>query len=369
MDKIELKLSPPQNIVEVCFLELAGSLKFWEQKLKNRPICLFVSESSIFTKYINALTSQLDNCACSKIEIFKIPDGEKAKDFEPFQKAIDFLIQNLFTRDSVLIALGGGAVSDFTGFVASVYMRGIDFIFIPTTLLSQVDAAIGGKTAINHPSGKNIIGTFSQPKAILIDPTFAHSLPEREFISGIAEIIKYGIIYDERFFEWLEENADKLLAKDTKSLEHAIYISCKTKVKVVEEDECETGIRSILNYGHTFCHAIETGTQYEQYLHGEAVGIGMCMAADLSARLGRLDWKSAKRIKTLVSHFNLPTIPPSFDMDKWEKLFLRDKKNTFGSVRFILNDNKIGKVTLPETVDTDYLLQTLSMGKMLCEGS
>jgi 3-dehydroquinate synthase len=236
-----------------------------------------------------------------------------------------------------LVALGGGVIGDMTGFAAACYQRGVDFVQIPTTLLSQVDSSVGGKTGVNHPMGKNMIGAFYQPQSVLIDTDSLRSLPAREFAAGMAEVIKYGLIADEDFFVWLETNVDALMARNEQALQYAIATSCQTKADVVSQDEREGGIRAILNLGHTFGHAIETATQYSSYLHGEAVAVGMLMAMDLSHRMGSLTMDQCQRTKRLIEKCGLPiTSPEGMTLEDYMSLMAVDKKVLDGSLRLVL---------------------------------
>jgi 3-dehydroquinate synthase len=235
-----------------------------------------------------------------------------------------------------LLALGGGVIGDLTGFAAATYMRGVPFVQIPTTLLAQVDSSVGGKTAINHPLGKNMIGAFYQPQSVIADTSTLMSLPTRELSAGLAEVIKHGAIIDAEFFQWQEKNIAKLMARDDQALAYAIQRSCEIKSEVVRQDERETGLRAILNFGHTFGHAIEAGLGYGEWLHGEAVGCGMVMAADLSVRMGYMDAADRDRLVALVKAAGLPTVAPDLGKDRWLDLMEVDKKNEGGKIKFIL---------------------------------
>lgn len=275
-----------------------------------------------------------------------IPDGEIYKDYFWAYNILTKMLEFGFDRYSSLIALGGGVIGDITGFVASVYMRGIAYIQVPTTLLSQVDSSVGGKTAVNHPLGKNMIGTFWQPNLVWIDVETLDSLPEREFISGLSEIIKYGIIWDKEFFDFLVENREKILKKDKEILISIIKKSCEIKAEIVSRDERESFLRSILNYGHTIGHTIETLTGYSTYLHGEAVAIGMVTEAKISNILGFLNKESFLKIKETIKNFGLPVQMPSiFDSSMVIKTILLDKKNIEGKIRIVIPE-EIGKMKI-----------------------
>ena len=266
----------------------------------------------------------------------ELPDGESYKDWQTLNRVFDALLQNRFDRKSVLVALGGGVIGDMCGFAASCYMRGIRFVQVPTTLLSQVDSSVGGKTGINHPLGKNMIGAFYQPIAVEIDTEVLRTLPAREVSAGLAEVIKYGLIIDEAFFEWCEQNATALRALDDQAVTYAIQRSCELKAQVVSQDERESGLRAILNFGHTFGHAIEAGLGYGEWLHGEAVGCGMVQAAELSVATTGLPHESAARVRKLVHAIGCPVHPPNLGTDRWIELMQVDKKTEGGQLRFVL---------------------------------
>lgn len=265
-----------------------------------------------------------------------LPDGEQYKDAAHLARIYDVLLAHQCDRKTTLLALGGGVIGDMTGYAAATYMRGIDFVQIPTTLLAQVDSSVGGKTGINHPLGKNMIGAFYQPRLVLADIDTLTTLPERELSAGLAEVIKYGAVIDASFFEWLEHAMPMLRARDPAALTHAIRRSCELKADVVGKDERESGLRAILNFGHTFGHAIEAGMGYGNWLHGEAVGCGMVMAAELSHRLGLVDADIVGRLRQLVHAAGVPTLAPDLGFDRWVELMQVDKKNEAGQIRFIL---------------------------------
>ncbi|MGK0526251.1 MAG: 3-dehydroquinate synthase [Pseudomonadales bacterium] len=271
------------------------------------------------------------------VDTVVLPDGEKHKDWQTLNLIFDALLEKQHTRKTTLVALGGGVVGDMAGFAAASYQRGVPFLQIPTTLLSQVDSSVGGKTGINHPLGKNMVGAFHQPEAVLIDTGTLQSLPPREISAGLAEVIKYGLIRDVAFLEWLEQAIDQLIACDSKALAEAIFRSCACKADVVAQDERESGLRATLNLGHTFGHAIETFVGYGNWLHGEAVGTGMIMAADLSAREGSINQADYARIVRIVSRASLPASPPA-DMKPADfmNLMAVDKKNVDGRLTLVL---------------------------------
>ncbi|MRX08054.1 3-dehydroquinate synthase [Pseudoduganella sp. FT25W] len=287
-----------------------------------------------------------------------LPDGEEFKNWTSLMRIFDALLENKADRKTTLVALGGGVIGDLTGFAAASYMRGVDFIQVPTTLLSQVDSSVGGKTGINHPLGKNMIGAFYQPRAVIADTSTLETLPARELAAGLAEVIKHGAIIDAAFFDWIEANIGKLVARDKGALAYAIARSCEIKSDVVRQDEREGGLRAILNFGHTFGHAIENGLGYGEWLHGEAVGCGMVMAADLSQRMGLIDAASVARVRALVAAAGLPVKAPDLGAERWLELMEVDKKNEGGAIKFILL-NPLGapKIT---NAPRELLLATLA---------
>jgi 3-dehydroquinate synthase len=276
-----------------------------------------------------------------------LPDGEARKNWQTLSQIFDTLLEARCERRTTIIALGGGVVGDMAGFAAAVYQRGIPFVQIPTTLLSQVDSAVGGKTAINHPLGKNMIGAFYQPRVVIADTDTLATLPARELSAGLAEVIKYGLIRDPDFFDWLESNVDRLVVKEAEPLAHAIEVSCRNKAEVVALDERETGVRAHLNLGHTFGHAIEAGTGYGTWLHGEAVAAGMVLAARLSQRLGHLTNADVARICDLLARAGLPVDAPDLGLERYLELMGHDKKVDGGRLKFILLE-RIGAAFMSE---------------------
>ena len=273
---------------------------------------------------------------------------------------MDDLLNHRFARDCTLVALGGGVIGDMVGFAAACYQRGVTFIQVPTTLLAQVDASVGGKTGVNHARGKNMIGAFHQPRAVIADTNTLRTLPDRELSAGIAEVIQYGLIRASELFAWLETNLGRLLAQDADALSYAIERSCRNKAEVVAADELESGQRALLNLGHTFGHAIEAGIGYGAWLHGEAVAAGMCMAADLSARMGWLDNASVRRIRTLIAAAGLPVCPPlEMSPERFRQLMAVDKKVTDGRLRLVLLKG-IGKAQVTMDFDPTKLNETLA---------
>ena len=326
--------------------------------ISNRYVAI-ISNETVAPLYLEKLKKGLTDSK-SIINII-IKDGEKYKNQESLDFIYETLLKNKYGRDSVLIALGGGVVGDITGYAAATYMRGIDFIQVPTTLLSQVDSSVGGKTGINHVLGKNMIGAFYQPKLVVIDVDCLHSLPESELSAGLAEVIKYGLIRDFPFFEWLEKNMDCLLRKKSDSLIEAIIRSCKNKAQVVAEDEFETakGIRATLNLGHTFGHAIETALGYGKWLHGQAVAAGMVMASNMSMLMGFIDDKDFNRIKKIIDSAGLPINPPDISQAQFLDLMASDKKNKDGRISLILL-KELGKAFQTEEYDMKILEKTLN---------
>ena len=294
---------------------------------------LVVSNTTVAPLYLDTLTRALGGRRC---ESLVLPDGEQHKTLETFARIIDRLAELSFHRDAVVIALGGGVIGDLAGFAAACYQRGVAFVQAPTTLLAQVDAAVGGKTAVNHPAGKNLIGAFYQPRAVIADIATLETLPSREYRAGLAEVVKYGAGLDAGFFDWLEANRKGLLDREAGVLTEAVLRCCSIKAAIVAEDERESGRRALLNLGHTFAHAIETGTGYGQWLHGEAVATGMVMAADLSRRLGSLSADEASRLRELLGGFDLPLAPPPLGASAMEVLMAMDKKVSGGRLRLVL---------------------------------
>ena len=326
-----------------------------QNQIKGQRVAI-VTNTVVAPLYLGTLEKTLRSLGKEVVSVI-LPDGEEHKNWSNLMVIFDVLLEKKCDRKTTLIALGGGVVGDMTGFAASAYMRGIPFVQIPTTLLSQVDSSVGGKTGINHPLGKNMIGAFYQPEAVLADISSLSTLPDNELSAGLAEVIKHGAIIDPVFFDWIEANISQLRAKDTQALSYAIQRSCEIKADVVRQDEREGGLRAILNFGHTFGHAIESGLGYGKWLHGEAVGCGMVMAADLSYRLGYIDYVARTRIKQLVEAAGLPSIAPDLGEQRWLELMEVDKKNEGGQIKFILL-KPLGTAHIT-TVPKEILLQTL----------
>ncbi len=296
----------------------------------------------------------LSRLSAKEVYIITVEDGENYKTLSTIEKIVNNLFEHKFNRSSVLIALGGGVIGDMTGFAASIYQRGIDFIQVPTTLLSQVDASVGGKTGINNAYGKNLIGAFHQPRAVYIDPHFLSTLPRREYAAGIAEVVKMAVCFNQEFFEWLEQ-ADLL---DPEQIKTAIAKSVETKAYVVSQDEKEKGLRAALNYGHTFGHVIENETNYTRYLHGETVAIGMMMANELATRLGMMKSDEEMRIKQLLQKYELPVAYEISDVEAFYEAFFLDKKSSDAAITFIVPEH-IGGVQLRDDIDKDIVMDIL----------
>ncbi|ODU02170.1 3-dehydroquinate synthase [Thiobacillus sp. 65-1402] len=317
-----------------------------------------VTNTTVAPLYLERLTATLQAGGVAVTPIV-LPDGEAYKNWETLNLIFDALLTQRAERKTTLIALGGGVVGDMTGFAAASYQRGVPFIQIPTTLLSQVDSSVGGKTGINHPLGKNMIGAFYQPKVVLADTATLKTLPPRELSAGLAEVIKYGLIRDADFLAWLEANMAKLRALDPAAIAHAIYRSCEIKAQVVGQDEREGGIRAILNLGHTFGHAIETGMGYGNWLHGEAVAAGMVMAAQTSQRMGWLSEAEVERTRALIRAAGLPDVAPDLGVDAWLEYMGHDKKVEGGKMRFVLL-KKLGEAVITGDVPADVLSGVLT---------
>jgi 3-dehydroquinate synthase len=317
---------------------------------------LVVTNETVGPLYLEQLQQALDGF---KVEVVVLPDGEQFKTLEVWQSIFDTLLQSQYNRQCTIVALGGGVVGDIAGFAAACYQRGVHFIQIPTTLLAQVDSSVGGKTGVNHPGGKNMIGAFYQPRCVIADTATLDTLDQRQLAAGIAEIIKYGLIKDGDFFSWLEQNMDGLLQREPAALAFAIERSCRNKAELVAADEREAGQRALLNLGHTFGHAIETAVGYGEWLHGEAVAAGICMAARLSNRLGWLTGEDERRTLELIKRAGLPVAPPSsLNRDECLELMAVDKKVMDGRIRLVLLQG-IGSAIVTAEFDLSELHNTL----------
>src|SRR5574340_704353 len=318
-----------------------------------------VSNTTVAPLYLEKLQQTLQEIGVSSVPII-LPDGEEYKNSATLNLIYDALLTNRCERTTPLIALGGGVIGDMTGYAAATYLRGVPFIQIPTTLLAQVDSSVGGKTGINHPLGKNMIGAFYQPQLVLADTDTLNTLPDNELAAGLAEIIKYGLIRDLPFLGWLEQNIDRLVARDTGAWQYAIARSCENKAEVVAADERESGERALLNLGHTFGHAIESGMGYGNWLHGEGVAAGTIMAADLSQRLGWIGEQDVTRIRRLFERARLPVVAPALGSGKYLEYMGLDKKVEGGKMRFVLL-KEIGRAVIYGDVPEMLLRQTLKV--------
>ncbi len=317
-----------------------------------------VTNATVAALYLEPLAAALAAAGTPCVRIV-VPDGEVYKDWATLNTVFDALLAHRCDRQTAIVALGGGVIGDLAGFAAATWQRGVPLVQVPTTLLAQVDSSVGGKTAINHPRGKNMIGAFHQPLAVLADTDTLATLPDRELRAGLAEVIKHGAIRDAALFGWLEANVERLLAREPEALVHAVQRSVEIKAEVVAADEREAGERALLNFGHTFGHAIEAGLGYGTWLHGEAVAAGMAMAADLSARVGRLDGAAVARLRRLLERAGLPVAPPAFAPERWLELMAVDKKARAGRTPFILLA-RLGAATLRSDVPPAAVRATLA---------
>jgi 3-dehydroquinate synthase len=323
--------------------------------IRGNRVCI-VTNDIVAPLYLEVLKAKLIGFSIDEVVL---PDGEAYKNLASFEVIIARLLENEHGRDTTLVALGGGVIGDIAGFAAACYQRGINFIQIPTTLLSQVDSSVGGKTAVNHPLGKNMVGAFYQPKAVFIDIDSLNTLPEREFNAGMAEVIKYGILGDSKFFTWLEANIDEIKSGNSNTLAKMIEICCQCKADIVAKDETEAGLRALLNLGHTFGHAIEAEQGYGNWLHGEAVATGMVLAAKLAVAMNLLEVSDYRRIEELILAFDLPVeAPESMGFNEFIKHMRRDKKNIAGTMRFIV-PTAIGQSEIRDDVSQEILQQIL----------
>ncbi|KAH0772136.1 hypothetical protein KY290_016117 [Solanum tuberosum] len=322
---------------------------------------LVVTNTTVAPLYLDKTISTLtDGNPNVTVESVILPDGEQFKNMETLMKVFDKAIESRLDRRCTFVALGGGVIGDMCGYAAASYLRGVNFIQIPTTVMAQVDSSVGGKTGINHPLGKNMIGAFYQPQCVLIDTDTLNTLPDRELASGLAEVIKYGLIRDAEFFEWQEQNMPLLLARDPTAFTYAIKRSCENKAEVVSQDEKESGVRATLNLGHTFGHAVETGVGYGQWLHGEAVAAGTVMAVDMSRRLGWIDDSLVQRVQKILEQAKLPTSPPeTMTVEMFKSIMAVDKKVADGKLRLILLNGSLGNCVFTGDYDQKALDETL----------
>ena len=345
---------------------LVGNGELWRPHVNPKMGAVVITNTTVAPLYLDQVMKTLDQLVCPAFPVI-LPDGEEYKSWETLNKVFDALLENHCERGTTLIALGGGVIGDLVGFAGACYQRGAPFIQVPTTLLSQVDSSVGGKTAINHPLGKNMIGAFYQPKVVLADLDTLDTLPTREMAAGMSEVIKYGLIRDESFFLWLEENAEGLMRQDKALLARAVYQSCAHKAEVVARDEREAGERALLNLGHTFGHAIETGMGYGRWLHGEAVAAGTVMAALLSKKLGWIDAKAVERVKSLFQRVALPVAgpwlggTPETSAEMYLELMRHDKKVSAGILRLGLL-TAIGDAVVSDKADDAAILEAVRAG-------
>lgn len=335
--------------------DLLARRELFERHVPARS-ALIVTNETVAPLHLNSL---LQGLSSFKTSVLTLQDGERFKTFDTLRTVLDALVEARMNRDGAVIALGGGVVGDIAGFSAACYQRGIAFAQVPTTLLAQVDSSVGGKTGINHPGGKNLIGAFHQPSCVISDIRTLHTLPDRELSAGLAEVIKYGLICDVPFLNWLEQSMEQLLARDATALTQAIRRSCEIKAQIVAGDEREQGQRALLNLGHTFGHALEAATGFSEWLHGEAVGVGMLMAASLSARLGYLDAHAVERVRRLLQRAGLPLAVPRIGSERAAQLMSLDKKVLAGRVRLVLLKD-IGNTIVTADYDASALQQTLA---------
>ncbi len=334
---------------------LLDSASSWEG-LPRAAAALIVSNETVAPLYMERVRAQLAR-HYGRVETVVLPDGEQHKDWNSLNAIIDKLLSSACDRKTVLVALGGGVIGDMTGFAAAIFMRGVPFVQVPTTLLSQVDSSVGGKTAINHPLGKNMVGAFYQPQRVIADLGTLDTLPQRELSAGLAEVIKYGPIADADFLGWIEANLDALLARNKAALARAVQRSCEIKAWVVGQDERESGLRAMLNFGHTFGHAIEAGLGYGAWLHGEAVGCGMVMASELSVRMGLMPADFAVRMRRVIERAGLPVAGPRLGTERYLDLMRVDKKAEGGQIRFVLIEalGRAGMHAAPEALVAEVL--------------
>ncbi|MBL1141934.1 MAG: 3-dehydroquinate synthase [Proteobacteria bacterium] len=355
MKTIEVDLAERSYPIYIGKSLLSDQLLFDKHLASNQV--LIVTNDIVAPLYLEALEKKLGNV---DYDTLILPDGEMYKSLDSFNQVISRLMEKKYSRTCILISLGGGVIGDLTGFVAACYQRGVRFIQVPTTLLAQVDSSVGGKTAVNHALGKNMIGAFHQPVAVIADTETLSTLPDREFSAGLAEVIKYGIIRDKEFYDWLDNNIESIMKRDNDAMEYTIERSCINKAEVVAEDERESGIRAILNLGHTFGHAIETALNYKEWLHGEAVGCGMLMAADLSMRLGLLEQEKVDRIRSILERTNLPIrIHNDVNLEQMLENMKVDKKSRDGVLYLILL-NDIGEAIITSDYTEQALKETIN---------
>ncbi len=336
--------------------DLISCPELYSQHIRGQQV-MIVTNTTVAPLYLETVKAALKSYS---VETVILPDGEEYKTLETLDLIMTALLENRLDRSVTLIALGGGVIGDMTGFAASCYQRGVDFLQIPTTLLAQVDSSVGGKTAVNHPLGKNMIGAFYQPRCVIADINTLNTLDDQQLSAGLAEVIKYGILGNKTFFEWQEANMADLIKRDPDALSYAIERSCQDKADIVTQDERESGVRALLNLGHTFGHAIEAGMGYGKWLHGEAVGAGMAMAMDLSQRIGWVKEEDTHRVIALLEQSNLPTKAPSeLSAERMLELMAVDKKASHGLIRLVLA-KAIGDTVVTSEYDQKALMETLT---------
>jgi 3-dehydroquinate synthase len=357
MQELEVKLNERSYLIRIApgILDDAGTQVRGVSKTQK---LILVSNPTVFPLYGQKVVASLES-AGFQVQVALMPDGETYKNMAEAEKILDVMLTSGLERGSMVIALGGGVVGDLAGFVAAIYQRGIDFVQLPTTLLAQVDSSVGGKVAVNHPRGKNLIGAFRQPRLVLIDINTLATLNDKEYHSGLAEVLKYGIIYDASFFRYLEENVSKIIARDPECLSTIIYHSCRIKSEIVAQDEREEGLRAVLNLGHTFGHAIEKLTSYNVYSHGEAVAIGTMAAVNLAQDEGFLKESEANRIKELYRQLGIPTVFPALPVEEVYTAMLNDKKVIEGRLRIVL-PRGIGNFTIVTDYSKEKIIKAIT---------
>jgi 3-dehydroquinate synthase len=360
MQKVPIDLGPRSYPILIGH-RLLGDPQVLAEAVTARDV-LVVTNETVGPLYLDRLTGGL---AGKRVAAVVLPDGERFKTLGTLERVFDALVAQRFNRDACVVALGGGVVGDMAGFAAACYQRGVDYVQPPTTLLAQVDSSVGGKTGVNHPGGKNLIGAFHQPRAVVSDISTLATLPPRELRAGLAEVVKYGLIDDAGFLDWVEDHVDALLALDAGALAWAIRRSCEIKARIVAADEREHGQRALLNLGHTFGHAIETAAGYGEWLHGEAVAVGMLLAADFSRRLGWLAEADVERVRDLLVRIGLPTAAPAIGADRALELMGMDKKVLAGRIRLVLLA-KVGQGTVCGDYPADALRAVLRDGFEAC---
>ena len=358
------------HVIATTFEILIAAAELLQSHVQGNKV-LIVTNDRISPMYLDKYESLFKSGGKLNVETLVLPDGEENKTMDVLQMILDKCLESTLDRKATLVALGGGVIGDMVGFAASIYQRGVNFIQVPTTVMAMVDSSVGGKTGVNHPMGKNMIGAFHQPQCVFIDTDTLSTLPDRELQSGISEIVKYGLIRDAEFFEWQEGQMEAMLERDPEAMRYAITRSCQNKAAVVKADEKEAGLRATLNLGHTFGHAIESGSGYGKWLHGKAVAIGTAMAAVMSAKLGWIDAELVQRIYKLLERANLPVeLPPDSPMDR--ETFLRlmsvDKKVANGQLRLILLQGPLGSCVFTGEFEEHAMIETIDEFVAECDG-